>query len=103
MALVWIIKSLFKYILPAIEGLTEATQHNTSATKSADAYLQQRNGRDIEKHAELLAATREIPVVMQQIADNQSEAILHAVNIKNQHVDNQYVDKQMGRKRKVQL
>lgn len=100
--LIWVIKTMFSKIIPALEALTNATRQNTSATKAADRYLKQRNGRDIEKHAELLEATQAIPTTMQRIADAQADAILKAVEIKEQHVEFQRVDRQTtskGRKR----
>lgn len=72
--------------------LSTATTKNTEATISADTYLKQRNGRDIEKHAELLVATQAIPEKMQAIADTQARAIIKAVTIKEQHVEHQHVE-----------
>lgn len=83
-----------KLLASQLSSLGKLIKDNTVATKSSDEYLRQRNGRDIEKHAELIAATKEIPKTMQAIADAQSKAILKAVNIKNQHVENQNVDNQ---------
>lgn len=92
--LIWVIKRMFNDILPALDGLKAATISNTRATKTADQYLRDRNGRDVEKHAELLKATQEIPKVMQEIADNQAQAIISAVDVKEQHVEHQHIDKQ---------
>lgn len=51
--LIWIIKKMFSRVLPAIDKihtsldrLAKATDKNTQATKSADQYLRERNGRD---------------------------------------------------------
>jgi len=61
-ALIWIIKYLFDSFKPALDKLVEVTHANTEATKNADAYLQQRNGRDIEFHKEIMAKLQAIPV-----------------------------------------
>ncbi len=94
--LIWVIKRMFNDILPALKNLTKATELNTSATQSADTYLKARNGRDIEKHAELLKATQAIPDTLKRIADDQASAIIKAVtvqeNIKEQHVGMQNVE-----------
>lgn len=78
-------------VAQALDKLTRATLKNTEATTSADTYLKERNGRDIEKHHELLMATKEIPKTMKKIADEQAHAIIEAVTVKEQHVDHQYV------------
>lgn len=78
-ALVWVIKYLFKEMLPMLRSVKESTDANTGATKSADQYLRDRNGRDSEKHAELLKATQAIPKTMKVIANAQAKAILEAV------------------------
>jgi len=99
-ALIWVIKFMFTKLLPTIEGLTTATRANTSATKSADTYLRQRNGRDIEKHEELLKATEAIPQKMQKIADTQAKTLIEnlkklpAQNIEHQHVKDQTIENQ---------
>lgn len=91
--LIWIIKFLFNKFIPAIDKLTDMTKANTDATKSADTYLRERNGRDNEKHAELVKATQEIPIKMQEIADAQAEAILTSMKqVKEQHVEHQNID-----------
>ena len=68
-ALVWVIKHLFAQILPALEGLQRATEGNTAATKSADEYLRQRNGRDMEFHAEVMKSLADIPIQSKKQAD----------------------------------
>lgn len=78
----------------ALDKLTKATIQNTAATKSADTYLRQRNGRDIEKHQELLVATKAIPDTLKQIADDQATAIIKAVTVKEQHVEHAHVEHQ---------
>lgn len=98
--LIWVIKTMFNNIIPTLKELTQATRQNTSATKSADKYLKERNGRDVEKHAELLKATKAIPKTMQRIADDQSKAILRAVEVKEQHVEHQHVDRQTTEKKR---
>jgi len=61
-ALIWIIKYLFDSFKPALDKLAEVTHANTEATKNADAYLQQRNGRDIEFHREIMVKLQAIPL-----------------------------------------
>lgn len=99
-ALVWIIKFMFEKILPALENnnkLTasgiELTKANTLATKSADQYLRERNGRDNEHHTAVLESINAIPTTMQTIANAQSKAILEAVK-NGHHIKKQIVDKQ---------
>lgn len=89
--LIWIIKRMFNDIIPAINGLKKATEQNTSATKSADEYLQQRNGRDNEHHAAVLKSINAIPKTMEEIANAQYLAIIKAVSIKEQSVTEQTV------------
>lgn len=98
-ALVYVIKFMFNKVIPMLEQqikvtgkLLTATSNNTSATKSADEYLRQRNGRDAEKHQELLEVTKEIPLTLQRIADTQAESIIKAIKIKEQHVEHQHVE-----------
>lgn len=91
--LIWVIKRMFNDILPVLHGLEKATVKNTDATKSADTYLRQRNGRDIEFHAETLKSIQAIPERMQTIADTQARAILKGV--KDQTIQTQHVDKQV--------
>ena len=76
-SLVWVIKHLFTEILPVIHNLVKVTELNTEATKSSDAYLRERNGRDNHFHGEVMAALKAI--------EEQS---------KNQHVDEQTVEHQ---------
>lgn len=59
--LIWIIKYMFTHIRPLLESLVEATRLNTQATESADEYLRQRNGRDMEFHREVMIGLKEIP------------------------------------------
>lgn len=99
--LIWVIKTMFSSIIPvvengnnAIEKLVEMTKINTDATKTADKYLRDRNGRDAEMHLELLKATKQIPTTMQEIADKQAEAILTNIKqVNEQTVAYQKVDK----------
>lgn len=80
--------------------LVKAINKNTKTVKAADSYLQQRNGRDIEHHKSTLKAVEEIPKTMQRIANDQSKALLKAVEIKEQHVEHQHVDNEtVGRKK----
>jgi len=60
-ALIWIIKYLFDSFKPVMDELVKVTQANTAATTSADTYLKQRNGRDIEFHTEIMAKLQDIP------------------------------------------
>ena len=60
-ALIWIIKYLFDSFKPAMDELISATQANTAATTSADTYRKERNGRDTEFHAEIMAKLQDIP------------------------------------------
>jgi len=60
-ALVWIIKYLFNTFKPVMDELVKSTQANTEATISADTYLKQRNGRDIEFHTEIMNKLQDIP------------------------------------------
>lgn len=91
--LLWIIKFMFNKMVPMMEENIKATIANTEATRSADKYLKERNGRDIEKHEELIKATEAIPVKMQYIADTQAKAIVNNLKqVKEQKVTHQYVD-----------
>jgi hypothetical protein len=97
--LLWVIKFMFNKLVPLIESGNKLIKQNTYTTKNADKYLKERNGRDTEKHAELLKATKAIPNTMQEIADAQSKAILTAVEVKEQHVEHQHIDRQTGDKK----
>jgi len=92
--LIWVIKYLFSQIVPAMKGLEEATAQNTAATKSADIYLRERNGRDNEHHSAVLESINEIPKTMKKIADDQSSAIIKAVSVNKQSVAEQTVKHQ---------
>ncbi|MGI9028161.1 MAG: hypothetical protein ACR2FM_04985 [Candidatus Saccharimonadales bacterium] len=61
-ALIWIIKYLFSEFKPALDSLVKSTDQNTIATKSADVYLRDRNGRDNEFHGEVMASLKDIPI-----------------------------------------
>lgn len=50
-------------------GLQSLTKLNTTATKSADEYLRQRNGRDNEFHTEVMMSLKDIPVQAKIQAD----------------------------------
>lgn len=82
----------YEEVARALNTLTNATLKNTEATSSADAYLKQRNGRDIEKHTELLKATKAIPATLKKIADDQAIAIIKAVKIERQYVEHSHVE-----------
>lgn len=104
-ALVWIIKYLFTEIKPALVSLVEVTTTNTAATKSADIYLRERNGRDNEFHSEVMVALQDIPVQanvqaktvareLKRVGD-MTAAKLKVVGsqaIKEQHVEHQHID-----------
>lgn len=61
-SLVWTIKYLFSQFKPVLDGLVISAQENTNATRNADQYLRQRNGRDMEFHTEVMIALQDIPV-----------------------------------------
>ena len=92
--LIWVIKRMFSDVVPALEGLKKATDQNTSATKAADTYLRDRNGRDKEHHTASLRAIRAIPVTLKKIADDQEKAIIRAVKVEKQSVTEQKVEHQ---------
>ena len=100
--LLWVIKFIFGKMLPIIEDLVKVTAANTKATKSADEYLRQRNGRDNEHHAEVMKVIGAIPTKMQQIANTQAKTLadnlrkLPAQNIEHQTVEQQDVRKSKG-------
>lgn len=58
--LVWVIKHMFTKILPLLEKINKNTELNTQATKRADEYLRERNGRDAEFWKEVKAALQTI-------------------------------------------
>lgn len=93
-ALVWVIRFMFGRLVPMIEELIKNTAANTSITESADKYLRDRNGRDSEHHKATLSAINKIPTTMKKIADAQAKAIIKAVDIREQHVEHQHIDKQ---------
>lgn len=92
--LIWVIKRMFNDILPALNGLKNATLQNTEATKSADTYLRERNGRDNEHHAAVLNAINQIPNTLKKIAKDQEIAIIKAVKVERQSVKEQKVEHQ---------
>jgi len=77
-ALVWIIKYLFTSFKPVMDNLVRATEENTKATQSADEYLRERNGRDIEFHKEIMVSLKEIPAQAKKQAEQVVEE-LHRV------------------------
>lgn len=100
--LLWIIKFMFGKLVPIIEDLQKVTLANTKATKSADDYLRQRNGRDNEHHQETMKVIQAIPDKMQKIADIQAKTLeenlrkLPSQNIEHQVVQEQNVKKTKG-------
>lgn len=97
--LVWVIKFMFTKILPAMENNNKLTAQanvltkaNTKATKSADEYLRERNGRDNEHHKATLKAIEEIPNTLKKIAKDQEKAIIKAVQVDKQSINKQNVN-----------
>lgn len=97
--LLWIIKFLFNKLLPRIEEgnlalgkLSKSTDANTKATKSADKYLQERNGRDAEIHEELVTAINAIPAQIIKTAHITAKTLADTPH--DQHIKTQTVDKQ---------
>jgi hypothetical protein len=82
----------YNRVAKALDRLTVATNKNIQATVSADTYLKQRNGRDIESHQETLKSIQEIPTTLRKIAEEQSKSLLKAVEVKEQHVEHQHVE-----------
>ena len=104
--LVWVIKFMFTKILPAMENNNKLTAQanvltkaNTKATKSADEYLRERNGRDNEHHAAVLESIKAIPTAMNKIARDQERAIIKAVKVEKQSVAEQKVEHMTVNKR----
>lgn len=85
---------MFNDIVPALNGLRKATEQNISATKSADIYLRERNGRDNEHHQAVLESINAIPDTLRNIADDQQKAIIKAVKVSKQNVTEQKVEHQ---------
>lgn len=83
--LIWVIKRMFNDIIPALDA-------NTEATKSADVYLRERNGRDNEHHQATLKAIEEIPNTLKKIAKDQEKAIIKAVQVDKQSINKQNVN-----------
>lgn len=99
-ALVWIIKYLFAKIIPNLEKntdmlklLADVTTNNTAATKSADEYLRERNGRDIEFHTQVVERLDAVPLKMEQIALKQAKELKRITmqDVKEQTVQHQTV------------
>ena len=101
--LIWVIKTMFNKIIPLVENGNKSIEKmvlmikiNTDATKSADQYLKDRNGRDAQKHEELIEVTKEIPIKMQEIADLQAKTLLVNIQkIKEQKVETQTIEHQV--------
>lgn len=85
-------------VAAALTVLNKSVIENTSATTSADTYLKQRNGRDIEKHAELLKATKAIPITLKKIAQKQATEIIKAVKVERQYIEHADIGKQTVKK-----
>lgn len=103
--LIWVIKHLFNNIIPALSGITKSTDSNTRATKAADKYLRQRNGRDSEiaaalikttekYHIQLMGAIAEIPKTNTELAKATAKTLVDTPAgqaIKTQNVDTQII------------
>lgn len=92
-ALIWIIKYLFDKMSPSIDGLARATDANTKAISSADAYLKRRNGRDSQMHKELIKAVGDISKQIIKTADTAAK-VLEETPV-GQVIEKQEVKKQM--------
>ncbi len=57
-------------VAKALEKVSKNTDKNTQATKHADEYLRQRNGRDNEHHTAVLKALEVVPQTLRKIADD---------------------------------
>lgn len=106
-ALVWVIKYLFTKVVPALDGLkqsteanttmlksvSDATEKNTQATTSADDYLRQRNGRDIEFHEAVVKRLDAVPDKMEEIANRTADELrkIKMQDVKEQTVQHQTV------------
>lgn len=64
-ALIYVIKFMFQKIVPLLESLTISTDKNTKATKKADEYLRERNGRDNEFHGEVMKGLKAIQTAVE--------------------------------------
>lgn len=84
----------YELVSEELSKLSNSTDKNTQATKSADEYLRERNGRDNEHHGAVLTAINEIPKTMKKIANAQSKAIINAVSVNEQSVKEQTVKHQ---------
>lgn len=76
-------------------------QAHTNATKSLEAYLKERNGRDAEQHKrsievqkKLIKAVNDLPSVIQTIADGAADRVIHEQTVKEQNVGLQHIGKQ---------
>lgn len=99
--LIWVIKFMFSKLMPMIEKSNilaeqgiKVGEANTSATKAADSYLRERNGRDAEHHRATLKAINAIPSTLKKIANAQEKAIIKAVKVERQSVTEQKVEHQ---------
>ncbi len=94
--LIWVIKYMFSRIVPALEGLTNSTVANTVATKRADDYLRDRNGRDNTMHKELIKAVGDISQQIIDTADVTAKTLVDhpiAQKVETQVVQTQVVKK----------
>lgn len=72
--LIWIVKFLLTQFRKTLEANTKALSLNTRATKNADNYLRERNGRDNEFHAQVLKSLEKLPIqkVKEQRVEHQT-------------------------------
>ena len=90
-ALIYIIKYLFTTFKPVLDRLVEVTHANTEATKNADAYLQQRNGRDIEFHKDIMAKLQAIPLKAEGAATIVAEELKNQTEVLRVELDKQNI------------
>jgi len=90
---IWVIKYLFGSFKPVLDSLVDSTRANTEATKSADAYLKQRNGRDIEFHTEIMKELRFNSSEIKRVGDLGAERLMEMKKSKK-HQPVQVVDEQ---------
>lgn len=90
--LIWVIKHMFEQVVPALDKVVDSMMANTTATKAADAYLRERNGRDNQVHKDLIKSINAIPEQIIKTADITSKVLKDSVS--DQHIVNQTVDTQ---------
>lgn len=105
--LIWLLKYLFTDYREVMNKLILSVETNTLATKSADIYLRERNGRDIEFHKEIMVKLQDIPVQASKAAEVLAKELKRVgdltaqkveqvkVEAKNQTVETQTVEHQI--------